>query len=439
MKLRILLMFLFGAILLWGCQKWSDPDYIVKEWEGASPNQMWTIGKKTPNDIRNILSKHENGSLPDSIIPASVGSTLRYVRAVVVSSDEGGNYYKSMAVQDSTGAVELQLDMTGLFSVYPVGQKIVLVCNGLLIGDYGTLPQVGWFYNDGVGRINSLFFDKYIIKDGMPSPNNIPKPLTNNNIDFSSKKDLNKLVRLEGVTFQDEAIGEPFSYSHFTTEWKISVPLAGGNTQEVSVRTSNYAKFRSMIIEKREYDLTGILTTYRDNLQLMIRTKDDIKLSPLESVVIDFNSDPMNWEAKDRWSIHPAQSTTAWSYRTNAMTHVGNGFVNLMDDWFISPPLTYMDWQNGYLRFEHQIDVINGFYGAYQIFYTTSTATTFNSADWKPLGELTNFPAAFGWSNPLPLKIINAKTFRIAFRYNANDPDKDTYIWSIKKVEFRNK
>jgi hypothetical protein len=158
----------------------------------------------------------------------------------------------------------------------------VIVLNGLVIGDYHGLPQIGWIYNDGVGRINDKCIENYIIKDGLPSLKNLPKPLTNNQIDFLAHSDYNKLVRLENVRFEDLAINKPFSFNDFTTEWVVHVPMADGLTKDVTVRTSNFAKFRNTIIQDKAYNLTGILTVYTSgagtNYQLMIRTKDDIQV-----------------------------------------------------------------------------------------------------------------------------------------------------------------
>jgi len=441
-KLRILLLLLWGIFTFWGCQKWGEPEYKKEDWvppPGTQPSQFWTI------DSKFVLGKHENNTPPDSLVPKSYGERLRYIRAVVVSSDEGGNYYKSMVIQDATGGVELELDRSALFNTYPVGQKIVLVCNGLVIGDYGSLPQIGWIYNKTqVGRINSLYFDQYIIRDGMPSLKNVPKPLTNNEIEFSSNIDINKLVRLENVTFEKDAVGKQFSFDKFTTNWKISVPLANGSTRSVTVRTSNYAKFRNIIIEEREYNLTGILTVFGSGnsreLQLMIRTKKDIEFSsppePSEFLTFDFTKNPL----ENEWKTQSLLDNTTWTYRptSQSMLHLGNGNGNISDDWFISPVINYPDMAKGFLIFEHQLSVPNAQYDAYQIYYTTSTATTFNINDWKPLGTLNSFPNEFGWSNSFPLSIINANNFRIAFRYNSPNINIETYNWSIRKMEIRN-
>jgi hypothetical protein len=270
-------MLVFGMIMFVGCQKWNDPEFKVEDWVGPTePNRYYTIGPNGENN-RYILRLHTNNTPPDSIINPR-DKYERYLRAVVVSSDEGGNYYKSMVIQDATGGIEMELDMTGLYTKYPVGQKVVIILNGLVVGDYNDLPQIGWIYNDGVGRINSLFIDNYIIKDGAPSLQNVPKPLTNNEIDFLTTNDINKLVRLENVRFEKDAIGKPFSFNDFTTDWKAYVPKFNGYIDSVTVRTSNFAKFRNMIIEDKAYNLTGILTTYRATKQFMIRTKDDIEV-----------------------------------------------------------------------------------------------------------------------------------------------------------------
>jgi len=451
-KINLISVFFLGIILFLGCQKWSEPKFIAENWippDGTGTKQFWTIDSK--NVLGNIFTP--SGGFKD--LPVLMANPkdeyLRYIRAVVVSSDEGGNYYKSMVIQDQTGGVELELDLPGLYNFYPVGQKIVLVCNpskgkdslvpGLVIGHYNNLPQIGLIYNGNqVGRINSIYFDKYIIRDGVPSPNNVPKPLKNDEIDFSGYKDVNKLVCLENVIFEKKAIGKPIAFNDFTTDWKIYVSLQNGSIDSVTVRTSNYAKFRNMIIENKKYNLTGILTTYRKTKQLMIRTKDDIEIVQSNVVLsYDFSTNPLL--ADDKWSNESLLGTTQWRYKDTSIFHYGNqnyeSYKTAMDDWFISPVIHCPNAEKLYLVFEHKLPVLNAQYAPYQVYYTTSTSTTFNKEDWKPLGELTSFPENYQWSHKFPLSKIGSNTFRIAFRYNAPDKDIASYGWNIRKVEIR--
>ena len=437
-KIQIITLLFLSIILLLGCKKWKEPEFVAPEWNstGITAKYFYTIGGKK------IIGKHKENTAPDLIVHPS-DTYEYYVRAVVVSSDEGGNFYKAMTIQDTTGGVELQLDMAGLYNFYPVGQKIVLVCNAankLVIGDYNSLPQIGWEYKGNqVGRINSLHLNKFIIKDGLPNPKYLPKPLTNDEIDFTGTKDINKLVRLEGVKFSNEAIGKPLAFNDFTTEWKIKVPLQNGTTSEVIVRTSNYAKFRNTIIEDKEYNLTGILTTFKTKKQLMIRTKEDIEFTyPEGTVIFDFTTSPLG---EGKWSNKSLLGSTQWVYRSNSMFHPGNkqyaAYQVPMDDWLISPIITCLDYKTGYMRFEHELPVSNAVYDPYQVYYTTTTSPDFNKDDWKLLGTIGNYPNKFFWSFKLPLAKIGSNTFRIAFRYYAPNKDIEAYDWKIRTVEIR--
>jgi hypothetical protein len=109
-KLRLILMLVVGMMMLTGCNKWDDqPELIIEPWKPPT-------GTPRIFEIGYALGIHANGTAPDSLVPYWLNSVKCYIRGVVVSSDEGGNFYKSMVIQDATGAVALQLDMTGLYT-----------------------------------------------------------------------------------------------------------------------------------------------------------------------------------------------------------------------------------------------------------------------------------------------------------------------------------
>ena len=61
----------------------------------------------------------------------------------MVSSDRSGNYYKTLAVLDGSGAIELKLDSERLFETYAMGCLVDVSCNGLTLGAYGGCLQLG--------------------------------------------------------------------------------------------------------------------------------------------------------------------------------------------------------------------------------------------------------------------------------------------------------
>lgn len=56
----------------------------------------------------------------------------------VSTTDQPGNFYKSLYIQDETGGMEIKLGRNGLYNEYHEGQRIVIKCSGLYVGDYGS-------------------------------------------------------------------------------------------------------------------------------------------------------------------------------------------------------------------------------------------------------------------------------------------------------------
>ena len=61
-----------------------------------------------------------------------------WVAAFVTSSDEGGNFYKELFVQDHPSqpqaALKIRMDRTSLVDHYPVGSRLLILLNGLGAG-----------------------------------------------------------------------------------------------------------------------------------------------------------------------------------------------------------------------------------------------------------------------------------------------------------------
>ena len=63
-----------------------------------------------------------------------------------------------MVIQDETGGIELSLDKTYLCNEFWVGQRVFVKCQGMYIGDYGELIQLGYEVD---GLIDGLPYDIY--------------------------------------------------------------------------------------------------------------------------------------------------------------------------------------------------------------------------------------------------------------------------------------
>lgn len=83
-----------------------------------------------------------------------------YIRGRVTTDDYGGNFYKSMVIQEVVNGeqqnLRLSIDMGSASGMYPRGQEILIRCNGLAIGRYANQPQLCVpSYNNNTNAQNS--------------------------------------------------------------------------------------------------------------------------------------------------------------------------------------------------------------------------------------------------------------------------------------------
>jgi len=81
----------------------------------------------------------------------------KYTVGYVVSSDEGGNFYKQLVIQDApenpTAAIVVQVDKNPLFTQYEFGRKVFVKLNGLTVGESNGVLQLGRLNGDQIDEI----------------------------------------------------------------------------------------------------------------------------------------------------------------------------------------------------------------------------------------------------------------------------------------------
>lgn len=425
-NLLISLCLIALAVLITSCNKeYNEPEY-----------KKPVFNYKANKTIADIKAMHELGS--NTIDSICKWDETFIVEAVVVSTDEGGNYYKSMVVQDATGGIEIELDRTGLYNDFPVGQKVFLKCNGLVVGDYGNMYQMGWIYDGSVGRINAQFIDDYIFRSGLPSAKDMPTPIEINNAGGLVPENVNRLVTLKNVVFDAEAQNQPFAGNDAVTNRSIA-SINGNNVSNLVVRTSNYAKFRVTRVPSTPCDLTGILTIYNSTYQLMLRVKEDIVVLPkyeeilLQNFTFDDNS------LKGEWKSYSSTGSDGWKFQKTS----SDQFVyhlqasDACEDWLVSPEITLNSIEELFVRLDHQNDIV-GLQECFQCYYTNdyTEGDSIDPSKWilfEPNVE--QFPAEFTLSNPMKFQEgFKPDKFRIAIRYH-NPGDTPTSRWMIRSIK----
>ena len=261
--LRAIMLLCIITFSLASCVK---QDYDQPDTANVDPNLKVTHSIR---DIRNMAT----------IVPKAITTDI-IIAGIITADDESGAFYKEMIIQDSTGAMSVQLDVSNYNSSYPIGRRVFIKCKGLYIGDDGEGNiELGSNSSGTIGRIPGGAVQEYIYpgKWGLQLPLSIVglDYLVAHPTDFTQK-----LVQFPSVEFStaDAGIafgGDPLSSSDNSRILKD----CAGNT--LSVYTSAYANFASTKTPFRNGSLTGILKLYRGAGELLVRSIGDVKMNNL--------------------------------------------------------------------------------------------------------------------------------------------------------------
>lgn len=223
-----------------------------------------TFGAEAPNPLHSIT---ELKALCTSNIVAITQDFV--IDAVVNANDESGNIYKSIFIEDETGGIEFKVDVSGLYVDFPIGTKIVINCNGLYVGKYGGVVQLGGLYNGSIGRLTSTtFYKKVFIVDS-----NVEVTATETAIADINDSMIGKIVTLPTVQFVETELGLAYAGTSTTNR-----TLQDINGAKIIVRTSNYADFATNHLPSGSGSITAVLSKYGTDYQLYIRDLSDVHL-----------------------------------------------------------------------------------------------------------------------------------------------------------------
>jgi hypothetical protein len=263
-----------------------------------------------------------------------------YIRGRITTDDQGGNFYKSLCIQQIVDgkqqALRLSVDLGSANGLYQIGQEILIRVDGLAIGRYANQPQLCMpSYNNNIyannaeqkigwapGRIPAAIFKARTYCIGLPDMNKLVYDELNIK-DFTSILNLQearnwdaKLVRIKNVHYtgyyfttsgtakcttgnpEDDTNANVFA----PTTTNIGYPQtriiedAAGNKTGIS--SSEYAKFAHFYLPGADQngidncknyvgDVEGILGFYNDNAKydpayddwsITIRDLDDLQL-----------------------------------------------------------------------------------------------------------------------------------------------------------------
>ena len=275
MKIKKYILFALTALLAVSCHdngNWDAVDPAV----GMSSYGNQNLVATNPKTIAEVKEMYAN-----EIAYGGLKQVTEYmqIQGIVVGNDEGGNIYQSIYVQDATGAIKITIEQSGLYGPFSVGQGVLIELNGLYVGGYGKLPQIGTYYEAPktgkiqVGRMSRYLWQQHYKLIDIAGLTPTPLAVTNMS-QLDLEKDCGKLITLKGVEIS-LADGKEVYAPSGTGSTSVSRSIKG--MSNVILYTSTFADFANTIMPTGKVDITGIASRYRDTWQILIRTESDVK------------------------------------------------------------------------------------------------------------------------------------------------------------------
>lgn len=268
------LLMLIATIALVGCSDDFDRPPVnapVAANADKVNTSIYDLKRTYWDDARNYI---------DTIGQTAGGEDI-IIKGRVVSSDETGNIYKSLVIQDETAALALSINQNSLYTTYRVGQEIVINATGMYIGKYNGLQQLGypeWYAQGSAWEATFMaleLFQEHAELNGFPDVSKVDTLSISLGSLPSDPEGLCKwqsqLVRLDDVTFTEADGTAVFSGDDASTNRTLQD--LNGNT--IIVRNSNYADFRSEKLPVGQGSVVGILSYYGTAWQLLLRSAED--------------------------------------------------------------------------------------------------------------------------------------------------------------------
>ncbi len=202
------------------------------------------------------------------------------ITGYVISSDREGNVYKTIVVDDGTGAIPISVNSYSLYNSYPQGVRLAIDLTGFYIGNYRGYQMVGSVnessFNPSISFIEEQEFRNHVQRlsdeERMSEPYRVSIQELKTVLDDSPTAVLwqGRYVEIPDVSFCES--GLPLAeYQTTTTRYVVEESQC-----KLAVRTSGYSTFASELTPAGVGSIRGILSYYDDEWQLIMNAISDL-------------------------------------------------------------------------------------------------------------------------------------------------------------------
>lgn len=259
---------LMGGTTLTSCQDDFDRPDIDVPVASIKPNTtIAELKARYWSDDTNFASQ----------IEAKEDGSRVIIHGYVISTDEPGNVFKSLVIQDESGALAMSINSYNLYLKYRRGQEVVLDVTGMYIGKYAGLMQLGmpsWYENGNSWQVSFMapeYFSEKVQLNGVPDVSKIDTLVVNSFDEMAASPEglrywQSRLVRFNNVEFQNGGT-ETFSEYHSSG---VSQNILDANGNSLAVRTSGYSNFWNKTLPEGRGDVVALVGYFNTAWQLTL-------------------------------------------------------------------------------------------------------------------------------------------------------------------------
>jgi len=442
-KFNKIIMVLLAFVVATSCVK--DDDFDIPNLNVEEPNI-------NPADIIEIgaVAGELAQSGEDQVTFSETG---KFMVGYVISSDEGGNFFKQLILQDKpenpTVGIKLLIDVSPLFVTYEVGRKVFIKLDGLTVGTSNGVLALGVRGGIRPERIPFPNREEHIIRSSEVATI-VPKPLT---IEQFSTANTNLLIRLSDMQFNRNELSKTFAAEpgdQFDGERIIE---SCANEASVILSTSTFASFKGVTVPAGRGTIDAILTRdfFDEFYTIYLNDPTTLNFDSPERCDPDIIGcdgpfgGPDTLFSENFESISNINELTNWvninvsggNTRFVLGNFSGNNYAqisgfntgeNEIEAWFVSPELNF----NSFTRHQLDLDIEAAFDNGkiLTVFITNNYTGDVTTTDWQlldvevPTGPSSGF-GGFQAVGPVNLSCFEGNV-RIAFRYQGSDPSATT-------------
>jgi len=276
LKLISVISFLLILVTFSGCVEddFDIPDATIED-PGIDPSDVITISA-----VAGELAQAQQDN--QSVFTFEFGDNEeRFVSGYLISTDEGGNFFEELVLQDApenpTVGLRVMIDVNPLFTKYQLGQKLYIRLNQLTVGISNGVLTLGVLEGiDGVEKIPPAREVEYIRR----SPEIATIVPTQVDIQNLNDSFLNTFIELQNVQLSQTAVGKTYA-SEPEDEFdgdRILESCNDGGT--IVLSTSTFADFKGLILPSGSGTISGVLSKdfFGETNNLLINTPEDVAM-----------------------------------------------------------------------------------------------------------------------------------------------------------------